>query len=100
MGDCKLNEKLLVFTKGLAVKNISARDINVFAEASTPFVAAGIVVTQDGVALNFTAGQKVIGMNSFVANDVEAAMGDLKITIPDVKAVIDRMLLLERYVLT
>jgi hypothetical protein len=38
-------------------------------------------------------------MRSLVANDADAPMGDLKIKIQDTKTVIDKMWLLERYIL-
>ena len=44
-------------------------------------------------------GKTVRTMKSFVESDVEAPMGDLKIKIPDTKTAIDKMWLVERYVL-
>jgi hypothetical protein len=94
----KLNEKLPIFTKGREPKNIPAKDIYLFASGSIP--AASITATQGGVDITFTPGKTVGTMKSFVANDVEAPIGDLKIKIQDTKTVIDKMWLVERYVLT
>ncbi|CAG9932011.1 neuraminidase-like domain-containing protein [Candidatus Nitrotoga arctica] len=105
----KLNEKLPVFTKGRSEKNILAKNIYLFVSGSTRdaqgkkvptvFPLSLIAVTQGGLDLPFTPGESVGTMNSFVANDVEAPMGDFQITIHDMKTVIDKMWLVERYVL-
>jgi Tc toxin complex TcA C-terminal TcB-binding domain/Neuraminidase-like domain len=94
----KLNEKLPIFTKGREPKNIPAKNIYLFASGSIP--ASSIAATQGGVDITFTPGTTVGTMKSFVANDVEASIGDLKIKIQDTKTVIDKMWLVERYVLT
>jgi hypothetical protein len=91
----KLNEKLPIFTKGS--KKILAQDIYLFVSDSIPL--ASIAATQGGVDLTFTLGKTVKTMNLFVANGVDAPMGDLQIKIPDAETVIDKMWLLERYVL-
>jgi hypothetical protein len=94
----KLNEKLPIFTKGREPKNISAKNIYLF--ISGPIPLTSIAATQGGVDIPFKLGEKVgTTMSSLVANDFEAPMGDLKIKIQDTKTVIDKMLLLERYVL-
>ena len=92
----KLNEKLPVFTKGHQSKNINAKDIYLYVPAS---LSVSITATQGGNNISFGPGETVeTTMKSFVSND-EAPMGDLKIKIHDTKTVIDKMWLLERYVL-
>jgi hypothetical protein len=94
----RLHEKLPVFTKGREPKNIPGKDIYLFISGAIPLNS--IAATQGGVDMTFTAGNTVGAMNSFVANDADAPLGDLQIKIRDTKTVIDKMLLLERYVLT
>jgi hypothetical protein len=94
----KLNEKLPIFTKGRLPKDIQAKSIYLFISGSIPLTS--IAATQNGVDVAFTLGKTLGTMRSFVANDVTAPMGDLRITIQDTKTVIDKMWLLERYVLT
>jgi len=94
----KLNEKLPIFTKGRDPKNVPAKNIYLFASGSIP--ASSIAATQGGVDITFTSGKTVGTMKSFVANDVEAPIGDLTIKIQDTKTLIDKMWLVERYVLT
>jgi hypothetical protein len=93
----KLNEKLPVFAQGRQLKGITAKDISLFVSGSIPL--ASFAVTQGGVNIPIKAGVTVGAMRSFVANDVDAPMGDLKIKIQDTKTVIDKMWLVERYVL-
>jgi Tc toxin complex TcA C-terminal TcB-binding domain len=89
----KLNEKLPIFTKG---KNIQAKNIYLFVPAS---LSASITATQGGSEeISFTGGQTVGTMKLLVSNE-EAPMGDLQIKIADTKTAIDKMWLLERYVL-
>ena len=94
----KLDEKLPVFTKGRPTKNILAKTIYLFVSdsLSVPSIAA----TQGGVDISFAPGKAAGSMKLFVANDIEAPMGDLQIKIQDTKAVIDKMWLVERYILT
>jgi hypothetical protein len=105
----KLNEKLPVFTKGRAEKNILAKNIYLFISGYTidaqgkkkPAVIPlpAIAVTHGGFDVTFTPGKSAGTLSSFVANDVDAPMGDLIVKIQDTKAVIDKMWLVERYVL-
>ena len=93
----KLNEKLPFFTKGREPKNILAKDIYLYVPAS---VSVSITAMQGGNNISFGLLGKTVGtMKSFVSND-EAPMGNLKITIHDTTTVIDKMWLLERYVLS
>lgn len=94
----KLFEKLPIFTKGRASAKIQAMDIYVFASSSIS--ASSITATQGGNEIAFTDGQTIGSMKSFVAKDVGAAMDSLQIKIGDIKTAIDKMWLLERYVLT
>lgn len=93
----KLNEKLPIFTKGRASQKIPAKNIYLFVSGAIPL--ASIIATQGGVDITFTLGKTAGTMKSFVANDVEAPMGDLTIKIKDTTTVIDKMWLVERYVL-
>jgi len=93
----KLNEKLPIFTKGREPKKIPAKNIYLFVSGTLPLSA--IAATQGGVDITFTAGKTVGTLRSFVANDIDAPMGDLQIKIQDTKIAIDKILLLERYVL-
>ena len=94
----KLNEKLPTFTKGREPKNILAKNIYLLVSGSLP--QSSISVTQGGIDISFTVGETVGTLKSFVANDTDAPMGDLQIKINDTMTVIDKMLLLQRYVLT
>ena len=89
----KLNEKLPIFTKG--PKNILAKHIYLYIPAS---VSVSITATQGGTDLSFGPPKNVRTMKWFVSNH-EAPMGNLQIKIHDTKTAIDRMWLLERYVL-
>jgi len=93
----RLEEKLPVFTKGRPPKKILAKTIYLFYSDS---ISAPITATQGGEDIPFTLGKTIGSMKSFVANDIEAPMGDLQIKIQDAKTVIDKMYLVERYVLT
>ncbi|WP_211450788.1 neuraminidase-like domain-containing protein [Collimonas antrihumi] len=93
----KLNEKLPIFTKGRPPERILAKNIYLFVSGAIP--AASIVATQGGIDITFLAGKSIGSMRSFVANDVEVPLGDLQIKIHDTTTVIDKMLLLQRYVL-
>jgi hypothetical protein len=93
----KLNEKLPIFTKGRLPKNILATNIYLFVSGSIPLTS--IAAIQSAVEVTFTPGKTVGTMRSLVANDADAPMGDLKIKIQDTKTVIDKMWLLERYIL-
>ena len=77
-------------------KNILAKDIYLYVPAS---VSVSITATQGGNNISFGPGKPVGTMKLFVSND-EAPMGNLKITIHDTTTVIDKMWLLERYVLS
>lgn len=91
----KLNEKLPVFTKGHDAK-IMANNIYLFFSDS---ISAPITGTQDGVDIDFKGGKAVGKMKSLVANDVEFALGNIKIKIEDPKTAIDKMWLVARYTL-
>ena len=98
----KLNEKLPIFTKGRLAKDILAKDIYLFAGAppqgSIPWPS--IAAIQGEVPINLTP-EDTVGtkLKQFLVNGVEAPFGDLKITIPDKDTVIDKMWLVERYIL-
>lgn len=94
----KLNEKLPIFTKGRLPAKIKAADIYLFVSGSLS--ASSITATQGGNDIPFTNGQTIGTMKSFVAKDVDSAMDSLLIKIQDTKTTIDKMWLLERYVLT
>jgi len=93
----KLNEKLPLFTKGRPAAKIQATDIYLFATGSLS--VAAFTATQGGNDITFTDGPAVGSMKSFVAKDVGSAMDELEIHIADTKTAIDKMWLLERYVL-
>jgi hypothetical protein len=93
----KLSEKLPIFTKGRDAKNIPAKNIYLFVSGSLP--QSSIAATQGGIDITFTAGKTVGTLRSFVANDIDAPMGDLQIKVKDTKTLIDKMWLMERYVL-
>jgi len=94
----KIYEKLPFFTKGRKPEKIQAMDIYLF--VSTSLSASSITVIQGGNDITFTDGPMVGTMKSFVAKDVGAAIDSLQLKIADTKTVIDKMWLLERYVLT
>jgi hypothetical protein len=94
----KLNEKLPVFTKGRKATNIPAVDIYLYVAGSLS--VASISANQGGTDITFTDGPTVGTMKTFVAKDVYAAMDGLQIKIKDTTTVIDKMWLLQRYVLT
>ena len=101
----KLSEKLPIFTKGHTKDKIKARELYLFAAGvpgtpNLPLAAAEIKATQGGVDIQFKDGDKIGTMKSFVARDVDAAMDRLEIKIPVTTPAIDKMWLLERYVLT
>lgn len=93
----KLNEKLPLFTKGRPPAKIKATDIYLLVSGSLP--ASSITATQGGNKIPFTDGQAIGAMKTFVARDADAAMDSLQIKIQDTKITIDKMWLLERYVL-
>jgi hypothetical protein len=99
----KLNEKLPIFTKGRLPANIKATDIYLF--ASGTLNASSITGMQGGNEITFTEGQSLgnglpgpTGMKSFVAQ-VDSAMDSLQLTIHDTNTTIEKMWLVERYVL-
>jgi hypothetical protein len=94
----KLNEKLPIFTKGRPPAKIQATDIYLFASGS--LLASSITVTQGGNDIPFTDGPTVGTMKSFVAKDVNSAMDSAQIKIADTTTTIEKMWLLERYILT
>ena len=65
----------------------------------TDFKLSSIAATQGGLVLPFKPGKAVGTMNSFVADTLEAPIGNLEIKIQDMKTIIDKMWLVERYVL-
>ena len=91
----KLNEKLPIFTKGRLPKDILAKDIYLYVPAA---VSVSITAKQGGNPISFGPGKTVGSMKSLVSSD-EAPMGDVEITIHDITTAIDKMWLLERYVL-
>jgi hypothetical protein len=101
----KLNEKLPIFTKGHTKEQIKARELYLFA-AGVPgapeltLSAGAIIATQGGAAIQFRDSDKVGTMKSFVGRNVDAAMDKLEIRIPLATPAIDKMWLLERYILT
>jgi hypothetical protein len=97
MTTSKLNDKLPLFTKGRPSAKIQATEIYLFATGALP--AAAFTATQGGKGIAFTDGPSVGSMKSFVAKDVGSAMDDLEIHIADAKTAIDKIWLLERYVL-
>lgn len=96
----KLNEKLPIFTKGYSPKNILAKNVYLFVSGT---IDAPPTATQGGIDITFSPGEAVGTMQLFVANDIEAAMDDLTITLKikasNSKPVIDKIWLLERYIL-
>jgi hypothetical protein len=95
-----LNDKLPIFTKGRSPAKIRATDIYLFASGS--LTASEFTVTQDGNDIAVVDGPPLglaATMKTFVAKDVDSAMDSVKITIADVKTPIDKMWLLERYIL-
>jgi hypothetical protein len=102
----KLNEKLPIFTKGRDAKEILANEIHLFVSGS--LAATSITAIQGGNEITFENGKALENgapdhktMKSFVAKGVNAAMDSLqiKIQIQDPTTVIDKMWLVERYVL-
>jgi len=93
----KLFDKLPLFTKGRPPSKIKAADISLF--VSGALTAASITATQGGNDISFTDGKTVGAMKSFVAKDVGAGMDSLQVRIHDTTTAIDKMWLLERYVL-
>lgn len=93
----KLFEKLPIFTRGRPPSKIKAADIYLFVAGA--LTATAITATQGGGDISFSEGKTVGTMKSFVAKDVDAGMDSLQIKIHDTKTVIDKMWLLERYVL-
>lgn len=89
---------LVIVTKGRPTAKIEATDIYLFVTGALS--AAAFTATQGGNDITFTEGPFIGSMKSFVAKDVGSAMDDLEIHIADTKAAIDKMWLLERYVLT
>jgi hypothetical protein len=100
----KLNEKLPIFTKGRDAKEIQAKEIYVFASgapkaANFRLSALSIKATQGGNDITFKDGKTIGTMQSLVGDDIDSAMDSLQIKLGDTKTVIDKMWLLERYVL-
>ena len=105
----KLNEKLPVFVNGRLPEKILAKDIYLFVSGSTRdaqgkkvptvFTLSSIAATQGGVDITSAFVKTVGTMQLFVRNGVDAPMGGLQVTIHDTKTVIDKMWLVERYVL-
>jgi hypothetical protein len=106
----KLNEKLPIFTKGRDSAKIKAQDIYLFVSGSpsAPMIAIQITAIQGGNDIPFKPGKDITSTNgqtketlkSFVAEGVDSAMDSVQIKIHDTKTPIDKMWLLERYVLT
>jgi hypothetical protein len=94
----KLSEKLPIFTKGHPPAKIKAMDIYLFASGGVS--AAGITATQGGNEITFTEGPTVGTMKSFSAKDVDAAMDGFQLKMRDTTTAIDKMWLLERYILS
>lgn len=94
----KLFEKLPIFTKGRKPEKIQATDVYLFVSGSLS--AASITATQGGVDITFADdGQSIGTMKSFVAK-VSAAMDSLQIKFQDTNTTIEKIWLVERYVLT
>jgi hypothetical protein len=93
----KLDEKLPVFIKGRPANKILAKTIYLFVSDSISIPS--ISARQGGVDITLAPGKTVGTMKTFVANDVEAPMGDFQFKIQDTKTEIDKMWLMERYVL-
>jgi hypothetical protein len=94
----KLNEKLPIFTKGKDPAKIRASDIYLLVSGSIS--ASSITATQGGKDIPFTNGPTIGTMQSLVAKVVDAAMDSLQIKLHDTQTTIDKMWLLERYILT
>lgn len=93
----KLNEKLPIFTKGRDAKTIQAKDIYLFASDLSP--ASSITQGGNDIALR-PGGETVRTMKSFIGDGMNSALDSLKIKIGDTTTTIDKMWLVERYVLT
>jgi hypothetical protein len=96
----KLNDKLPVFTKGRPPSKIRANDIYLYVSGSLS--ATAFTAHQDGNDIPFTDGpplEPASTMKCFMAKDVDAAMDAVEIKIADTKTTIDKMWLIERYVL-
>jgi len=96
----KLNEKLPIFTKGRSSAKIRATDIYLFASGS--LTAAAFTATQGGNDITFADGPPLGTpgtMKCFVAKDVDSAMDSVQIKIADTKTSVEKMWLLERYIL-
>ena len=94
-----LNEKLPFFTKRYRSEKILAKDIYIYVSVLGSNSPPSITATQSGIDISFSPSQEVGTLKVLVAHDVDAALGDLQIKVHDTKTVIDRMWLLERYVL-
>jgi hypothetical protein len=94
----RLNEKLPIFTKGRKPEKIQAKNIYLYLSVPGSSSLPSITATQGGVGITFTPGESVGTLKSLVTDD-EASMGNLQITIKDTSTVIDKMWLVERYVL-
>jgi len=90
----KLYEKLPIFTKGREPAKIQATDVYLFVSGS--LLATMITATQGGVDFEFTDG---LSEGSFVAKNVYAAMDRLQLKIKDTNTTIEKIWLVERYVL-
>jgi peptidoglycan hydrolase-like protein with peptidoglycan-binding domain len=91
----KLNERLPIFTKGRDQKKIQATDVYLF--TSTKVSAS---LTQETDMMTFTDGVPVGDkMKSLVIKDLNLPVSDWQIKLQDVKAPIDKLWLVVRYVL-
>ncbi|HEY0463786.1 MAG TPA: hypothetical protein VGC79_06235, partial [Polyangiaceae bacterium] len=94
----KLNERLPLFTKGRAAKNIVAKDVYLFASDS---LSQNVLTGKQGDSdLSLRPGKSTGTMKSMVASDLDVPMGDFEFTIKDTKTDIDKMFFVARYVLT
>ncbi len=94
----KIYERLPFFTKGRQPEKIQAKDIYLFVPDSLSLNS--ITATQGESNIPFKSGTAMGTMKSLAAKDIDAPMYSLKITIKGPKTTIDKMWLLERYVLT
>ena len=100
----KLNEKLPVFTKGRGAKDIQVKEIYLFVSGDPTasnfhLSVLSIKATQGGNDITFKDDKKIGTMQSLVGDGMDSAMDSLQIKLGDTKTVIDKMWLLERYVL-
>jgi len=100
----KLNEKLPVFTKGRDAKDIQVKEIYVFASGApkaSNFHLSKLLIkaTQGGNDITFSDDKTIGTMQSLVGDGMNSAMDSLQIKLGDTTTTIDKMWLLERYVL-